>query len=74
MTLGLIDETLPTCRTDYIRYVTRGFGTGEQRWLGDVQMSLTLVNRAHLCQGLRLRRLWTVVRSPGSEQLRERGA
>jgi 2-polyprenyl-6-methoxyphenol hydroxylase-like FAD-dependent oxidoreductase len=53
MAHGLIDETLPTCRTDYIRYVTRRFGTGEQRWLGDVQMSLTLVNWAHLCQGLR---------------------
>src|SRR5689334_22286963 len=53
MAHGLIDETLPACRTDYIRYVTRGFGTGEQRWLGDVQMSLSLVNWAHLCQGLR---------------------
>jgi hypothetical protein len=28
---GLIDETLPACQTDYIRYVTRGSGTGGQR-------------------------------------------
>jgi 2-polyprenyl-6-methoxyphenol hydroxylase-like FAD-dependent oxidoreductase len=53
MAHGLIDETLPACRTDYIRYVTRGSGTGGQRWLGDVQMSLALVNWAHLYQGLR---------------------
>ena len=50
MAHGMIDETLPACRTDYIRHVTRGSGTGEQRWLGDVQMSLALVNWAHLCQ------------------------
>jgi len=53
MVHGLIDETLPACRTDYIRYVTRGSGTGGQRWLGDVRMSLALVNWAHLYQGLR---------------------
>jgi 2-polyprenyl-6-methoxyphenol hydroxylase-like FAD-dependent oxidoreductase len=53
MAHGLIDETLPACRTDYIRYVTRGSGTGGERWLGDVQMSLALVNWAHLYQGLR---------------------
>ena len=53
MAHGLIDETLPACRTDYIRYVTRGSGTGGQRWLGDVRMSLALVNWAHLYQGLR---------------------
>ncbi len=53
MVHGLIDETLPACRTDYIRYVTRGSGTGGQRWLGDVRMSLALVNWAHLYQDLR---------------------
>jgi 2-polyprenyl-6-methoxyphenol hydroxylase-like FAD-dependent oxidoreductase len=53
MVHGLIDETLPACRTGYIRYVTRGSGTGGQRWLGDVQMSLALVNWAHLYQVLR---------------------
>ena len=52
MVRGLIDETLPACRTDYIQYVTRGSGSG-QRWLGDVQMSLALVNWAHLHQDLR---------------------
>lgn len=50
---GLIDETLPACRTDFVRCVTRGSGTGGQRWLGDVRMSLALVNWAHLYQGLR---------------------
>jgi 2-polyprenyl-6-methoxyphenol hydroxylase-like FAD-dependent oxidoreductase len=53
MAHGLIDETLPACRTECVRYVTRGSGTGGQRWLGDVQMSLALVNWAHLYQGLR---------------------
>ena len=53
MAHGLIDETLPACRTECIRYVTRGSGTGGQRWLGDVRMSLALVNWAHLYQSLR---------------------
>jgi 2-polyprenyl-6-methoxyphenol hydroxylase-like FAD-dependent oxidoreductase len=53
MAHGLVDETLPTCRMDYLRYVTRGSGTGQPRWLGDVQMSFMLVNWAHLYQGLR---------------------
>ncbi len=53
MAHGLIDGTLPTCRADYLRCVTRGSGTGQQRWLGDVQMSFMLVNWAHLYQWLR---------------------
>jgi 2-polyprenyl-6-methoxyphenol hydroxylase-like FAD-dependent oxidoreductase len=50
---GLIDATLPACRAGYFRFVTRGSGTGRQRWLGDVQTSFTLVNWAHLYQCLR---------------------
>ncbi len=55
MAHGLIDETLPAFRIDYLRFVTRGSGTGQQRWLGDVRPSLsfTLVNWAHLYQWLR---------------------
>src|SRR5260221_11795141 len=53
MAHGLIDATLPACRADYFRFVTRGSGTGQQRWLGDVQMSFTLLNWAHLYQCLR---------------------
>ena len=55
MAHGLIDETLPAFRIDYMRFVTRGSGTGQQRWLGDVQppLSFTLVNWAHLYQWLR---------------------
>ena len=55
MAHGLIDETLPAFRIDYLRFVTRGSGTGQPRWLGDVQpsLSLTLVNWAHLYQWLR---------------------
>ena len=37
MARGLIDETLPAFRIDSMRFVTRGSGTGQQRWLGDVQ-------------------------------------
>jgi 2-polyprenyl-6-methoxyphenol hydroxylase-like FAD-dependent oxidoreductase len=51
----LIDGTLPACRADCSRFVTRAPGTGEQRWLGDVQMSFTLLNWAHLYQRLRRR-------------------
>jgi 2-polyprenyl-6-methoxyphenol hydroxylase-like FAD-dependent oxidoreductase len=53
MAHGLIDGTLPACRAGYSRFVTRTPGTGQQRWLGDVQMSLTLLNWAHLYQRLR---------------------
>ena len=53
MAHGLIDAALPACRADYFRFVTRGSGTGQQRWLGDVQMSFTLLNWAHLYQCLR---------------------
>ena len=53
MAHGLIDATLPACRADYFRFVTRGSGTGQQRWLGDVQMSFTLLNWAYLYQCLR---------------------
>jgi 2-polyprenyl-6-methoxyphenol hydroxylase-like FAD-dependent oxidoreductase len=55
MAHGLIDGTLPACRADYSRFVTRALGTGQQRWLGDVQMSFTLLNWAHLYQRLRRR-------------------
>jgi 2-polyprenyl-6-methoxyphenol hydroxylase-like FAD-dependent oxidoreductase len=52
---GLIDETLPAFRIDSLRFVTRGSGTGQPRWLGDVQFpgSMMLVNWAHLYQWLR---------------------
>ena len=52
---GLIDGTLSACRADYMRYVTRGSGPGQQRWLGDAggQGSLMLLNWAHLYQCLR---------------------
>src|SRR5580693_2621458 len=52
---GLIDGTLSACRADYMRYVTRGSGTDQQRWLGDAggQGSLMLLNWAHLYQCLR---------------------
>jgi 2-polyprenyl-6-methoxyphenol hydroxylase-like FAD-dependent oxidoreductase len=53
MARGLLDGTVPTVQVDYIRYVTRGSGTGQQRWLGDIQMSLMLFNWAHLYQCLR---------------------
>ena len=53
MAHGLIDETLPTVPADYIRYVTRGSGAGQPRWLGDVHISLMAFNWAHLYQGLR---------------------
>jgi hypothetical protein len=55
MAHGLIDGTLPACRADYSRFVTRAPGTGQQRWLGDVQMSFTLLNWGHLYQHLRRR-------------------
>jgi 2-polyprenyl-6-methoxyphenol hydroxylase-like FAD-dependent oxidoreductase len=53
MVHGLIDGTLPACRADCSRFVTRAPGTGQQRWLGDVQLSVTLLNWAHLYQGFR---------------------
>ena len=53
MAQGLIGGPLPACRADYSRFVTRGSGTGQQRWLGDVQMSFTLLNWAHLYQCFR---------------------
>src|SRR6185437_15794942 len=53
MAHGLIDGPLPACRADCFRYVTRESGTGQQRWLGDVQMSFTLLNWTHLYQGFR---------------------
>jgi 2-polyprenyl-6-methoxyphenol hydroxylase-like FAD-dependent oxidoreductase len=55
MARGLIDGTLSACRADYMRYVTRGSGTGRPRWLGDAggQGSLMLLNWAHLYQCLR---------------------
>jgi 2-polyprenyl-6-methoxyphenol hydroxylase-like FAD-dependent oxidoreductase len=53
MARGLIDGNFPACRADYLRFVTRGSGTGQQRWLGDIQMSFMLFNWAHLYQCLR---------------------
>src|SRR6516165_9424197 len=53
MAHGLIDAAVPACRADYFRFVTRGPEAGQQRWLGDVQMSFTLLNWAHLYQCLR---------------------
>jgi 2-polyprenyl-6-methoxyphenol hydroxylase-like FAD-dependent oxidoreductase len=55
MAHGLFDGTLPACRADCSRFVTRAAGTGQQRWLGDVQLSATLLNWAHLYQHLRRR-------------------
>jgi 2-polyprenyl-6-methoxyphenol hydroxylase-like FAD-dependent oxidoreductase len=55
MAHGLIDGAVPACRAGYSRFVTRAAGTGPQRWLGDVQMSFTLLNWAHLYQRLRRR-------------------
>src|SRR5580693_8205943 len=55
MAHGLTDGTLPACRAGYSRFVTRAPGTGQQRWLGDVQMSFTLLNWAYLYQRLRRR-------------------
>ena len=52
MARGLIDGTLPTIRIHYFRCVTRGSGTGQPRWLGDVQYSFTAFNWAHLYQCL----------------------
>jgi 2-polyprenyl-6-methoxyphenol hydroxylase-like FAD-dependent oxidoreductase len=52
---ALFDGSLPACRADYTRLVTRAPGTGQQRWLGDLQMSFTLFNWAHLYQQLRRR-------------------
>jgi 2-polyprenyl-6-methoxyphenol hydroxylase-like FAD-dependent oxidoreductase len=55
MARGLIDGTLSACRADYMRYVTRGSGTGQPRWLGDAggRGSLMLLNWAHFYQCLR---------------------
>ena len=53
MARGLIDETLPTFRADCLRFVIRGSGTGQQRWLGDLHVSITAFNWAHLYRGLR---------------------
>jgi 2-polyprenyl-6-methoxyphenol hydroxylase-like FAD-dependent oxidoreductase len=53
MAHGLIDAALPACRADCFRFVTREPGTGRQRWLGDVQMSFTMLNWAHLYRGFR---------------------
>ena len=55
MAPGLIDGTLPACRAESSRFVTRAAGTGQQRWLGDVQLSATLLNWAHLYRHLRRR-------------------
>jgi len=55
MAYGLIDEDLPAFQIDSLRFVTRGPGTRQPRWLGDARssVSLTLVNWAHLYKWLR---------------------
>jgi 2-polyprenyl-6-methoxyphenol hydroxylase-like FAD-dependent oxidoreductase len=53
MTQGLFDSTVPGCRADYSRLVTREPETGQERWLGDIQMGFTLFNWAHLYESLR---------------------
>jgi 2-polyprenyl-6-methoxyphenol hydroxylase-like FAD-dependent oxidoreductase len=55
MAHGLVDGTVPTFRVDYLRHVTRQSGSGKQRWLGDLKISLTGLNWAHLYQCLRQR-------------------
>ncbi len=55
MARGLIDGTVPACLADCSRFVTRGPGTGQPRWLGDVRMGLTLLNWAHLYERFRRR-------------------
>jgi 2-polyprenyl-6-methoxyphenol hydroxylase-like FAD-dependent oxidoreductase len=52
---GLLDAAVPACRVGYSRVVTRAAGTGQQRWLGDVELSSVLFNWTHLYQSLRLR-------------------
>jgi 2-polyprenyl-6-methoxyphenol hydroxylase-like FAD-dependent oxidoreductase len=52
---GLLDETVPAVRAGYSRMVTRAAGTGQQRWLGDLELSSVLFNWAHLYQSLRRR-------------------
>jgi 2-polyprenyl-6-methoxyphenol hydroxylase-like FAD-dependent oxidoreductase len=52
---GLFDESLPAGRADHSRLVTRAPGTGQERWLGDYELSFTLFNWAHLYQQLRRR-------------------
>jgi 2-polyprenyl-6-methoxyphenol hydroxylase-like FAD-dependent oxidoreductase len=53
MAHGLTDKALPACQAGYSRLVTQAPGTGQPRWLGDVQLSSTLLNWAHLYQGFR---------------------
>jgi len=55
MARGLIDEALPAFRIGSLRFVTRGSGAGQPRWLGDVRLpgSSMLVNWAHLYRWLR---------------------
>jgi len=53
MAQDLFGGTVPACRAEFSRFVTRASETAQQRWLGDVQGSFTLLNWAHLYQGLR---------------------
>jgi 2-polyprenyl-6-methoxyphenol hydroxylase-like FAD-dependent oxidoreductase len=71
MARGLIDETLPAFRIDSLRFVTRGSGTGQQRWLGDAQApgSMMLVNWAHLYQWLRRGIPYELYRSASAVEL-----
>jgi 2-polyprenyl-6-methoxyphenol hydroxylase-like FAD-dependent oxidoreductase len=52
---GIVDGTVPACRADYSRFVTRAAGTGQPRWLGDMQLGSMLFNWADLYQSLRRR-------------------
>ena len=52
---GLLDAAVPACRVGCHRLVTRAAGTGQQRWLGDVEISTMLFNWAHLYQSFRRR-------------------
>src|ERR1051325_8698173 len=53
MAYGLFDATVPACRVEFSRLVTRVAGTSRARWLGDVRWGFTLFNWAHLYEGLR---------------------
>jgi len=50
---GLFDGGVPACQAGYSRFVTRDAGTGQSRWLGDIQLDSTLFNWAHLHRSLR---------------------
>jgi 2-polyprenyl-6-methoxyphenol hydroxylase-like FAD-dependent oxidoreductase len=55
MANGLFDGTVPACQAGYSRVVTRAPGSSGQRWIGDVQLSSTQFNWAHLYEHFRRR-------------------